>query len=88
MSIGTKATIRLKFPNEKEIAALLSALTPETKAMPTRRAIVKLSRDGLFLVLSVEAEDTVALRATLNSYLRWISSTINVIDTVEHTKKF
>jgi tRNA threonylcarbamoyladenosine modification (KEOPS) complex Pcc1 subunit len=43
-----------------------------------------LEKDGLFLVLAVDAEDTVALRSTLNAYLRWINSTVNVIDVVEH----
>lgn len=86
MSMGAKASIRLKFSNEKQIDALLSALTPETQVMPTKRASVKLAKDGLFLVLSVEAEDTIAIRATINSYLRWISSTINVIGIVEKSK--
>jgi tRNA threonylcarbamoyladenosine modification (KEOPS) complex Pcc1 subunit len=44
-----------------------------------------LEKDGLFLLLTVEAKDTVALRATLNAYMRWINSTINVIDVVKKT---
>ncbi len=51
----------------------------------TRRAKVKLEEDGLFFVLTVDAEDTVALRATLNAYLRWIGTAINVIDAVEES---
>jgi tRNA threonylcarbamoyladenosine modification (KEOPS) complex Pcc1 subunit len=42
-----------------------------------------LEKDGLFLVLAVEAEDTVALRSTLNAYLRWINSAMNVIHVVD-----
>jgi tRNA threonylcarbamoyladenosine modification (KEOPS) complex Pcc1 subunit len=38
-------------------------------------------------VLTADAEDTVALRSTLNAYLRWIKSTINVIDVVETSKE-
>jgi tRNA threonylcarbamoyladenosine modification (KEOPS) complex Pcc1 subunit len=59
-------------------------LTPEAKAPLTRRAKTKLEEDGLFLVLHVEAEDTVALRATLNAYLHWINSVLNVIETLEN----
>ncbi len=51
----------------------------------TRRASVKLEKDGLFLVFTVEADDTVALRATLNAYLRWINSTINVITIIDQS---
>lgn len=80
MSTNAKATIRLKFPDQQEVSTILAALTPEANSPPTHRAKAKLEKDGLFLTLSVEAEDTVALRATLNAYLHWINSTINVID--------
>jgi tRNA threonylcarbamoyladenosine modification (KEOPS) complex Pcc1 subunit len=83
MSTSAKATVRLKFNSEKQLAILLDALMPEAKAPPTRRAKVKLEKNSSFLVLAVEAEDTVALRATLNAYLHWINSAINVIDLVE-----
>ena len=82
MAINAKATIRLKLPSDKQLTALLNALTPEANAPVTRRATVKLEKDGLFLVLAVEAEDTVALRSTFNAYLSWIASTLNVISLV------
>ena len=85
MAINTKATISLKLRSEKELTALLNALTPEANAPVTRRAAVKLERDGLFLVLRVKAEDTVALRSTLNAYLRWINSALSVISLMEQT---
>ncbi|MCX6644075.1 MAG: KEOPS complex subunit Pcc1 [Candidatus Bathyarchaeota archaeon] len=84
MATRAKATVHLKFTSEKQLTTLLNALMPEANAPVTRRANVKLEKDGLFLVLTVEAEDTVALRSTLNAYLRWINSAINVIDVVEH----
>ena len=83
MSTKAKATVRLKFASQKRISALICALTPEANALVTRRAKVKLDKDGLFLVLTVEAEDTVALRAMLNAYLRWISSIIKIMDILE-----
>jgi tRNA threonylcarbamoyladenosine modification (KEOPS) complex Pcc1 subunit len=33
--------------------------------------------------LKVEAKDTVALRATLNAFLRWINSVANVLEVLE-----
>lgn len=85
MSINVKAIIRLRFNEQKQIATLIKALTPETKANVTRRAKVTLEKNDLFLVLTVEAEDTIALRATLNAYLRWVNSTINVMNVVKNT---
>ena len=83
MAIRAKATVRLKFTSDKQLASLLDALMPEAVASVTRRSAVKLVKDDSFLLLTVEAEDTVALRSTLNAYLRWINSAINVIDVVE-----
>ena len=83
MITGAKASVRLKFASQKQLSTLLEALTPEANAQVTRRANVKLEKDGLFLILNVEADDTVALRATLNAYLRWINSMINVMNVVE-----
>jgi tRNA threonylcarbamoyladenosine modification (KEOPS) complex Pcc1 subunit len=83
MVTSAKASIRLNFSSQKILSTLLKALTPETNAQVTRRAIVKLEQDNLFLVLTVEADDTVALRATLNAYLRWIISMINVMHVIE-----
>jgi tRNA threonylcarbamoyladenosine modification (KEOPS) complex Pcc1 subunit len=82
MSKSAKASIRLKFSSQKQIDTLLAALTPEVKAPATHRSTVKLGKHGCCLALAVEAEDTVALRATLNAYLRWINSTLNVIEVV------
>jgi len=43
------------------------------------RAKATLNKDGHFLVLHVEAGDTVALRSALNSYLRLAGSVVNVL---------
>jgi KEOPS complex subunit Pcc1 len=82
MSESAKATIRLELDSEKQIDTLLAALTPEAKAPPTHRSKVNLQKNGCSLTLAVEAEDTVALRATLNAYLRWINSMLSVLDVV------
>ena len=83
METKAKAAVRLKLDSQKQLTTLLCALKTEVNAPVTRRANVKVEKDGLFLVLTVEAEDTVALRATLNAYLRWIGSTIKVMELFE-----
>lgn len=64
---------------EKQVVALVSALGPEVTRQVGIRSKATVATEGLTLLLSVEAEDTVALRAALNAYLRWISSTMNVL---------
>jgi tRNA threonylcarbamoyladenosine modification (KEOPS) complex Pcc1 subunit len=79
-----KATVRLRCSSEKQLTTLLDALSPEIEKPIGTRANAVLEREGTFLVLKVEAKDTVALRAALNAYLRWIGSTVNILEVVEH----
>ena len=83
MAANAKASIRLKLRSEKQLATLLDSLNPEAKGTISRRAKTKLGEDGLFLLLTVQAEDEVALRSTLNAYLRWINSTLRVLEEIE-----
>ena len=77
-----KATIRVPLQSERKLMALIKALTPEVSKQIGARSQVTVSIDQLFLVLKVEAEDTVALRSVLNAYLRWINSTLSVMEIV------
>lgn len=72
------ARIRFKFSSEKHQSILFEALKPETKTL-TARSKATLQKEGKFLVLEVEARDAVALRATLNAYLRWVNSVVSVL---------
>ncbi len=77
------AVVRLPFSSERQLAALVAALQPEVQRQIGVRSQASLAVDGLTLVLCVDAEDTVALRAALNAYLRWVNSTLNVLEALE-----
>jgi len=77
------AVVRLKFSSEKRLEIVFKALEPEVDKPVTMRSRAKLEKDDSFLVLKVEARDAVALRAALNAYLRWINSTLNVLEVLE-----
>ena len=83
MSTAASAKLHLKLQSEKKLKTLLDVLKPETETTVTRRAKVKLEKAEGCLVLTVEADDAVALRSTLNAYLRWINSTLNILDALE-----
>jgi len=74
------AIVRQKFPSEKRLEIVFKALKPEVDKPATMRSRAKLEKDDNFLVLKVEAGDSVALRAALNAYLRWINSMMNVLE--------
>lgn len=79
-----KAILRLKFPSERHLEIVFSALKPEVDKPATLRSKAVLEKEGTFLILTVEAKDTVALRAALNAYLRWINSTANVLEVLKN----
>jgi tRNA threonylcarbamoyladenosine modification (KEOPS) complex Pcc1 subunit len=78
-----KATVRLKLLSQKKLETVLRSLEPEVNTPAAVRSKASLARGEGFLILEVQAKDTVALRATLNAYLRWINSILNVFDAVE-----
>jgi KEOPS complex subunit Pcc1 len=81
--MNAKAIVRLLLTSEKRLDALVNALTPEVNKQIATRSKVTLTKETRFLVLTVKAQDTVALRAALNAYLRWINSAVSVLETVE-----
>lgn len=78
-----KAVVKLKLPSRKHLEIFAKALEPEVKKPATSRSKANIEKREKFLVLTVEARDTVALRATLNAYLRWINSIMDVVEFLE-----
>jgi KEOPS complex subunit Pcc1 len=75
------ATIHLELSSETFVETLLKALLPETKKPATSRSKVSIRSEGKKLIMKVEARDTSALRATLNSYLRWAAVVRDTLET-------
>jgi len=78
-----KAVIHLDFSSETLLKAVLEALKPETEGLPSRRCRARIHGEGNRLSLILEASDTSALRASLNSYLRWIQMMKTALESVE-----
>ena len=76
------ASVRLKFTSKKRLETIFKAVEPETKKA-TMRSAADLKKEGSFLVLKINAKDTIALRAALNAYLRWINSAVEVLEVIE-----
>jgi tRNA threonylcarbamoyladenosine modification (KEOPS) complex Pcc1 subunit len=78
-----KATVRLRLLSEKNLETILRSLEPEVNSPTGTRSRAVLAKEKDFLILKIEAKDTVALRAALNAYLRWVNSILNVFQTLE-----
>jgi len=68
-----RAVIRLKLQSEDHLSVALKAIKPETEKPLNSRSRVNIRGKGKVLTLIFEAQDTSALRALTNSYLRWIA---------------
>jgi len=77
-----KAKVRLKFPTEEQLLIVFNSLDPEARTSTSHRARTTLKKECNYLAVTIEAEDTVALRASLNAYMRWINSITNVLEVV------
>jgi len=73
----------MEFPCEKRASTVLDALKPETETSPTRRAKVDVRREGRSLTFFFKAKDTTALRASVNSYARWVMVIEEVLAGIE-----
>ena len=69
--------IDLKQPLKKIV---YQSLAPEL-GRTVARVLVNISETGNGIVLIINAEDTSALRAALNSYLRWLNCIISTAQT-------
>jgi tRNA threonylcarbamoyladenosine modification (KEOPS) complex Pcc1 subunit len=58
------------------------SLLPEAERPTSERSSVSLASNVEVFEILIEASDVIALRAAFNSYLRWVSSILDVIDTV------
>jgi len=75
------AEIRIK-ATEKLVNILGGALIPEAERPSSARSSVTMEIEGQMLIIQVRASDIAALRAALNSYLRWAGAVIDVVERV------
>ena len=66
------AELELELGSKQEAETIWKALKPEECLPAAARCEVNLDLEGKTLRLRVNARDTPALRAALNSFLRWI----------------
>ncbi|MEM1539598.1 MAG: KEOPS complex subunit Pcc1 [Candidatus Bathyarchaeia archaeon] len=78
-----EAVLRLRIPSKRILEIVYTALMVEVERPATTRSRANLKIEGDLLILTVEAKDTVALRAALNAYLRWMYSCVKLLQTME-----
>jgi len=72
--VKNECFIKIDFDNDFVAELMFKALSPETLTVIFERVKVFLYLKGHSLLIELSALDTVALRAAINSWLRWIST--------------
>lgn len=62
------------------LVAVKTALIPEAESPSSERSRTEVSIQDNELVIKTVASDTTALRASLNSYLRWVQGIQGIVD--------
>jgi tRNA threonylcarbamoyladenosine modification (KEOPS) complex Pcc1 subunit len=68
----TEAEVVLDFNDPIHALAVFNAVKPETILPPTSRSRVEIRRRGRSIHISFGAKDIIALRASMNSILRYV----------------
>jgi len=76
-----KANFTISFDSTSDLKVVVDSIIPEIKhKIP--KTNVNISTSGKKLFLEVVSEDISSLRASINSYLRWIQTALNVKKTL------
>jgi len=77
---GVETELEIEFENSKEAEIVLKSIKPEINGSPSDRTSVDISICDNTLKIVINALDTASFRAALNSYLRWIKLSNEVIN--------
>jgi len=81
-----EAEIEIDFSIQRIGHIVAEAIRPELEKSPSDRTEVKLTIESEGkIVLHISGLDTSALRAALNSYLRWISAITKTLNVLENS---
>jgi tRNA threonylcarbamoyladenosine modification (KEOPS) complex Pcc1 subunit len=78
---AVKAVIKIEL-NTKLLGVIKTALGPEAETPSSDRSETDIEIVDHFLVIQTHASDSTALRASLNSYLRWVDGILNIVENI------
>jgi KEOPS complex subunit Pcc1 len=77
---GTRTELILEFENPDDVDVVLGSIKPEISGHPSDRTSVNIKKDGNNLLINIDAKDSASFRASLNSYLRWIKLSSEILE--------
>lgn len=77
-----EAVIKIEL-NERLLDIIETSLSPESESPSSDRSETSIRVEDNQLIIQTSASDTTALRASINSYLRWVNGIQNIFDIIE-----
>jgi len=77
-----RAVIEIPLESEELAEMIRSALNPETDSAPSDRARAEVAVSDSALVIRISSGDLTSLRAAMNSYIAWVSASLDTINAV------
>jgi len=72
--------LEIEFENSEDVEIIMRSLEVEILIAPSPRSSIKIHQIGKrILRLKIESKDTSSIRASLNSYLRWIMLSYEIL---------
>jgi KEOPS complex subunit Pcc1 len=78
--VGVESELEIEFENPNEVDIILGSIKPEINGSPSDRTSVNITAYNSTLRVHIKAEDNASFRASLNSYLRWIKLSSEIIN--------
>jgi tRNA threonylcarbamoyladenosine modification (KEOPS) complex Pcc1 subunit len=76
-----EALVKIELELSEDLTLLLErSLKPEAETPSTSRARAMVESEGVKLRITIETKDTTALRAAVNSYLRWVEGCLSALE--------
>lgn len=76
----THTELIIEFENPGDVEVVLGSIKPEISGHPSDRTSVDIKKDGNNLLINIDAKDSTSFRASLNSYLRWIKLSSEILE--------
>lgn len=77
-------TVKIQVTDNQTCNLLYDALVLESGYNPNDRAQANLTVDNNLLILEINAKDVVSVRASINSFMKWINLSLQIISMTEN----
>uniref|UniRef100_A0A7C3EVR3 KEOPS complex Pcc1-like subunit n=1 Tax=Candidatus Methanomethylicus mesodigestus TaxID=1867258 RepID=A0A7C3EVR3_9CREN len=77
--MSVRAILKVDFGDDRLAENIRRALTPEAKSSKSAKSAASIRAEGGSVILEIEAAGVASLRALLNSYIRWMFTSSEIV---------